>query len=131
MSILGQCNSKVIYGYPYLIVVFICCTVFSNLTAICIGYGRRGKVDLMVNISTAFSLILLLLPVRKRISMWAIILQIFNIISILTYIILDKVYLISKSAFEPRFRLIYGDIFFLILAFMSINFICSSIKYDK
>lgn len=122
-------NTTETLSFSMHIYIFIACMVFGNVVAIRIGYGQSGKSNIMINTKRMFSILLLLYPIRKVITIWAIILQVLNIINFITYIIIFKFFNTLLIYLEPKFRVVFSCAVILILLCVLIDIVSYELKH--
>ncbi|WP_028390659.1 hypothetical protein [Bacillus cihuensis] len=105
-------GSEGIYG------MIIICFLFSILTAARFGSKDNGPTNLMIYINKVTSLFLFLIPFNRKITVWAVLMQLFTYVTFVSFTFLDVVLKINSKGIDRTFALIiaiYMGVFLVML----------------
>lgn len=124
-------NSVVVFNTPIHIYTFFSCLLLNNVIAIYIGYGESAKSNLMVPMSRISSIFLMFIPIRKKITLWSIALQILNLLNIILYLAVYHFFSQQLILFEPKSRFIFTCSYIVVLAFLLADAVIFEIRNHK
>ncbi|MGD9567947.1 MAG: hypothetical protein AB7V48_06425 [Sedimentibacter sp.] len=87
-----------------IILVFL----FSILTAARIGAKDNPSFNLMIKLKKATSFILFLYPFKRKVTVWAVIMQVCNYITFLSALIVYKVLNLNSHQIDKTFSIVIG-----------------------
>jgi len=110
-----------------IILVFL----FSILTAARIGAKDNPSFNLMIKLKSSISFILFLYPFKRKVTVWAVIMQVCNYITLLSALIVYKVLNLNSHQIDKMFAIVIGIYSGVSIILIIIDMVVFDIKNNK